>query len=94
MSVRQYSGEPKHYMNMSHNNNQESEFQLCEYNYSTDREPEQSLAIRAVCHVDLCILVRIPKFFGNLSWNQEVGFCIVGQLCKAVDLNWHCQGTW
>ena len=38
----QYSGEPKNYMNMSRNNNQKSEFQLCEYNHSNELEPERS----------------------------------------------------
>ena len=46
-SEPQYSGEPKHYMNMScNNNNQESEMQLREYQQYTEREPEQSLSIR------------------------------------------------
>ena len=38
-------GEPKYYLNMSRNTNQESEFLLREYNHVTQCEPEQSLSI-------------------------------------------------
>ena len=35
-------------LNMSHNNNQESEMQLCENKQYTEREPEQSPSINGV----------------------------------------------
>ena len=58
----QYSGEPKHYMNMSrnnNNNNEESEMQLCDYQQYTECEPESLSITPRKDELYLSALVRL-----------------------------------